>query len=224
MNHLATLNELDMPDAEEEFFAGLQDRHDPGLVHWARSYHFFSTSQAKLLALVVCSPVLTDPHSLSEVTKALCEEYGSGSAEAVHSRLFARFCEALGLSPATLPVPRAQVEPGVLQYLDAIEAGYRSSDLAVTLGTYCFLERSAVLSYPLMLQRLRALGFSPADLVFFSTHVVQEAAHDAGAHQMAERLIRSERDAQGFNRQLHRMQEAWTDFWRPFAVQVAHAD
>lgn len=223
MNYLATLNEFDLPESEERFFKTLRDRHDPRLVRWARNYHFFSVSQAKLLALVVGAIAVTDYHSLSEVTKALYEEYGSGNAEAVHSRLFARFCEAVGLSPALLPVPRSDVEPRVLQYLDAIEAGYRSSDLAVMLGTYCFLERSAVLSYPLMLRRLEALGFSPTELVFFSTHVVQEAEHDLGAHEMAGRLIRSSRDDQRFSRQLWRMQEAWGNFWQPFSAKSVHA-
>jgi pyrroloquinoline quinone (PQQ) biosynthesis protein C len=223
MNHLAALDELGVPEAEERFFDALRDRGDPALAHWARSYHFFSLSQARLLALVVGALPATDYQSLAEVAKALHEEYGSGDADAVHSRLFARFCEALGLPPEDLPVPHQQVEPGVLQYLQAIEAGYRSGDPGVMLATYCFLERSAVLSYPLMLRRLQALGFSAADLVFFSTHVVQEAQHDQGAQQLAQRLVRTPGEAQGFVRQLQTMQQAWAGFWQAFAARPARA-
>lgn len=222
MDHVAALNEIEMPDSEENFFMTVRDRRDPRLAHWAKSYHFFSVCQARLLALVVGTLSMTDYASLSEVTKALYEEYGSGNAEAVHSRLFARFGAAVSLDAHLLPVPRAEVEPGVVRYVDAIEAGYRSSDLAVMLATYCFLERSAVQSYPLMLRRLEALGFSSGDLVFFSTHVVQEAEHDAGAYQMAGRLVQTGRDEQAFGGQLRRMQEAWTSFWQPFG-QLVHA-
>jgi hypothetical protein len=218
MDHLATLDKLDLPEAEERFFAGLRGRQDPNLARWATSYHYFSISQAKLLPLVVKRLAMTDYRSLSEVTKALYEEYGSGKAEVVHSRLFARFCEALGQRADRLPVPRADVEKEVLYYLDAIEAGYRSADNGVMLATYCYLERSAVLSYPLMLRRLGELGFSASDLVFFATHVVQEAEHDQGANQMATRLIRSSREQQDFVDQLHRMQRAWSNFWQPFVV------
>jgi len=223
MKYIAALNELEVPEAEESFFSGLQDRHDPRLVHWARSYHFFSMSQARLLGLVVGALPVTDYHSLTEVTKALYEEFGSGDASDVHSRLFARFCEALGLPPASLPVPRAEVEPGVLRYLDAIEAGYRSSEQAQMLATYCFLERSAVLSYPLMLDCLESLGFAPEELTFFSTHVIQEAQHDLGAYMIAGRLIRSTLEERSFERQLQAMQAAWTGFWQPFARQAVHA-
>jgi pyrroloquinoline quinone (PQQ) biosynthesis protein C len=219
MDYLATLDELAVPEPEERFFAGLSGRQDPGLGRWARSYHYFSISQAKLLPLMVKRLAMTDYHSLSEVTQALYEEYGSGKVEAVHSRLFARFCEAVGLRGDRLPIARADVEPEVLHYLDAIEAGYRHADNGITMATYCFLERSAVLSYPMMLRRLGDLGFSASDLIFFSTHVVQEAEHDRGANQIARRLIRSSREQQDFVDQLQRMQRAWSNFWRPFAMR-----
>lgn len=216
MNPLAMLDALELPTAEERFFDTLQRRDDPGLVHWARNYHFFSVSQAQLLALVVGAMPATEYRAMTEVTKALYEEYGSGDVEAVHSRLFGRFCAALRLSPGLLPVPRRAVEPVVLGYLQAIEAGYRSSDASAMLATYCFLERSAVLSYPLMLRRLQDLGFTAAELVFFSTHVVQEAGHDQGALRMAQRFVRTAREEQRFARQLRLMQQAWSRFWQPF--------
>ncbi|WP_398494365.1 iron-containing redox enzyme family protein [Variovorax sp.] len=221
MSDLTVLDGIELPFAEEAFFLSLQDRRDPRLSHWATNYHFFSTSQAKLLALVVCALPETDHDALTEVTKALYEEYGSGNVEAVHSRLFARFCLALGLHAEQLPISRNAVEPGILGYLQAIEAGYRSADLAVVLGTYCFLERSAVMSYPLMHDRLLELGFSPAELVFFSTHIVQEAQHDLGASSMMRRFIGSASQQRAFDRQLLRMQEAWSQFWHPFGMRRA---
>ena len=218
MDFLATLDELNLPESEEQYFAALTGREDPGLQRWATSYHYFSVAQAKLLGLMVQRLAMTDYRSLAEVTKALHEEYGSGKSEAVHSRLYARFCEAIGLRAERLPVARADVEPDVLAYLNAIEAGYRHAEIGNTMATYCFLERSAVLSYPLMLRRLGEIGFSAAELIFFSTHVVQEAEHDEGARHMAQRLIRSPREQQNFVDQLHRMQRAWSNFWQPFAM------
>ncbi len=218
---LNTLQALEVPAPEEAFFAGLHGRDDPALARWARHYHFFSVSQARLLALVVGALDMRDHDSLVEVTKALFEEYGSGQRDAVHSRLFARFCAALGLDTAQLPLPSRDVLPGVLDYLQAIETGYRSTEPGVMLATYCFLERSAVLSYPLMLERLQALGFTPEELIFFSTHVVQEAGHEQGAFQMAGRLLRSAQETQGFKRQVERMQQAWTRFWAHFGAHEA---
>lgn len=150
MNQLAMLDALELSAAEARFFQGLQRRDDPSLVHWAGNYHSFSLSQAKLLGLVVGAVPATDYCTMTEVTKVLYEEYGSGDVDAVHSRLFARFCAALKLSPRLLPVPRSAVGPGVLGYLQAIEAGYRNRAPSAMLATYCFLERSAVLSYPLI--------------------------------------------------------------------------
>lgn len=224
MNDLSMLDALELPAAEERFFAGLRNRQDPQLSHWAQNYHFFSVSQAKLLALVIEAMPVTDYRSMTEVSKALYEEYGSGEVEAVHSRLFARFCVALGLDSSALPAPRNAVEPGVLHYLQAIEAGYRSSDSAVMLATYCFLERSAVLSYPLMLARLQELDFTADDLIFFSTHVVQEAGHDLGALEMAQRFIRTSRERQFFELQLLRMQGAWERFWMSFGAARGRID
>lgn len=218
MNPLALLDALELPHSEEAFFSGLRHRRDPRLAHWAKNYHFFSASQARLLGLVVTAIPTTDHRSMVEVTKALYEEYGSGNAEAVHSRLFVQFCIALGLRAELLPIARSAVEPGVLAYLQAIEAGYRSSEPAVMLATYCFLERSAVLSYPLMQARLHELGFSQSELVFFSTHVVQEAQHDMGASSMAQRFIRVPSEQRAFDFQLWRMQGAWERFWRAFGA------
>ena len=211
-----TLQALEVPAPEEAFFGGLQGRDDPALARWAPQYHFFSVSQARLLGLVVGALDMRDYDSLVEVTKALFEEYGSGERDAVHSRLFARFCAALGLDTAQLPLAPRDVLPGVLGYVQAIESGYLSKEPGVMLATYCFLERSAVLSYPLMLERQQALGFTPQELIFFSTHVVQEAGHEQGAFQMADRLLRSSQDARGFTHQVDRMQQAWTCFWAHF--------
>ncbi|MBS0342174.1 MAG: iron-containing redox enzyme family protein [Proteobacteria bacterium] len=218
---MTTLRSLKVPAPEEAFFRSLRGRDDPALARWARQYHFFSGSQARLLGLVVGALDMQDHASLVEVTRALFEEYGSGQRDAVHSQLFARFCAALQLDPAQLPLAPCDVLPGVLGYVQAIDAGYRSTRPGVMLATYCFLERSAVLSYPLMLERLQALGFSPEDLTFFSTHVVQEAAHEQGAFQMAHRLLRTTQEAHGFKQQVERMQEAWMCFWAHFGSAAA---
>jgi hypothetical protein len=203
------------PPAEESFFARLSSRTDPRLPVWAKKYHYFSLHQAHLLPNVLLALDPSDSESLCEVGKALFEELGSGHSLEVHSRLFASFARAVGVEPSSLPIPHTAVVPQVIGYLEEIRSAYVSGDIARVLGAYAFLERSAVLSYPVMLRALRKLGFAGEALVFFTTHVVQEAEHEKGALFMVQRLI-GDTEAVAFMDQLIVMQRRWEAYWNAF--------
>ena len=210
---------IEAPDEEVIFFAGVAEAGTKNyhvLRQWAANYHYFSFHQAPLLGILVSSLDPTDVATLTEVSTALFEEFGSGRVEQVHSNLFVRFCAALGIEEAALPIPPTDVEPEVSAYLNFIEHAYRSEIPGVALGAYCFLERSAVQSYPMMLNAFRQLGFNEEDLIFFSTHVIQEAGHDAGAVRIAERSICSETQLAGFSQGLELGSIAWAKMWRRF--------
>lgn len=205
------------PRAEHVFFAKLVSRSDPKLREWARNYYHFSIHQARHLALMIRAFPPAEWASISEVAKALFEEYGSGVPEAVHSQLFARFALAAGVMPQSLSDLRHQITPAVLAYVDEIEAAYTSGDLPTALGAYAYLERSAVLSYPLMLNAFSRLGFAAEALQFFHTHVIQEKDHDAAAGEIAERHILTEQEHLRFGAQVRRMDTLWTGVWESFA-------
>lgn len=212
----ALLASVRPPSDEIAFFAGLGAASSEVLCHWASNYHYFSTHQAPLLGHLVAALDPSDMATLSEVSKALFEEFGSGHEELVHSRLFLRFCNAAGLDTTSLPLTPQQVEPVVLDYVQFLAEAYRSREPGFALGAYCFLERSAVLSYPMMLHSLRNLGFDENALIFFSTHVVQEAAHYAGASRVAERLIVDDAMYRGFSDAIKLGEARWSALWHRF--------
>jgi len=201
------------------FLAGMAAtgaRNSHVLRQWAANYHYFSFHQAPLLGVLLSNLDPADIGTLTEVSTALFEEFGSGRVEQAHSRLFARFCSALGIEERALPISPTDVEPEVSAYLTFIEGAYRSDIPGFALGAYCFLERSAVQSYPIMLSAFRQLGFDEDELIFFSTHVIQEAGHDAGAVRIAEQSIHSEVQLAGFSQGLRLGSSAWSRVWHRF--------
>ncbi len=204
------------PRDEIAFFAGLEAAPPSALCRWAANYHYFSTQQAPLLGHLVAALDPSDAETLSEVSKAIFEEFGSGAPPLAHSKLFLRFCNAAGLDTTRLPLKPQQVEPAVLDYVQFLADAYRSLEPGYALGAYCFLERSAVLSYPVMLRALRNLGFDEEALIFFSTHVIQEVAHDAGANRIAERLIVGDDMYRAFSDAIRLGTAHWSAMWHRF--------
>lgn len=213
MSGVDNLNGVAIPGSEEAFFQLLQSSSDVALANWALNYHYFLVHQAKLLPVAVSALPTNDFHSLVEVDEVLSEEYGAGNADQVRSSLFLRFCSALQIEPATLPMQRDQVLPPVIELLDAISSAYRSSELATTLGVYCFLKRSAALSYPLMREALRRLSFSDDDLRFFFVYGAQEAEYELEASRMAGQLIVTAKQQGQFAASFERVRGLWAGFW-----------
>ena len=204
------------PAAEEAFFGSLTSRSAPRLAAWACSYHYFSIQQARHLALVVRAVEPSDAETLSEVTRALFEEYGSGHPTQVHSVLFGRFARAVIGPGETLPIAREAVAPAILTYVDEIERAYRQPNIARAMGAYTYLERSAVLSYPMMVEALTPLGFSEDELRFFALHTIQEVHHDAAAGKMASRYVKDEAALEAFKAQIELMHGLWSAVWESF--------
>lgn len=219
MNGVDNLNGVAIPGSEEAFFHLLQSNTDDGLARWAANYHYFLVHQAKLLSVAVSALPTADFYSLPEVVEVMSEEYGPENTDQVRSSLFSRFCSALRIEPATLPIQRNQVLPPVIEFLDAISSAYRNSEFATVLGVYCFLKRSAALSYPLMREALRRLDFSEDDLNFFSVYAALEAEYELGASRMAEQMIVTAKQQAQFAASLERMQELWTGFWDAFVPE-----
>jgi pyrroloquinoline quinone (PQQ) biosynthesis protein C len=207
---------IEPPEGECRFLSGLSSRSDSKLAEWARNYYFFSVHQARHLALMVRALDPTDRQSLAEVAKALYEEYGSGSAAGVHSHLFARFAVAAGVPAERLSTVSFDINPAVLAYVGAIEAAYGSGDRSKALGAYGYLERSAVLSYGMMLDTFSRLGFETDALEFFRLHVEQEKGHDAAAAAMIARLVAGD-ELSCFASEVRRMDGLWGRFWDAFA-------
>jgi len=202
--------------AEIAFFQRIYEREDPLISQWAQQYHYFSLHQAPLLAKLIVALNPVDYVSLTTIAKSLYEEFGSGSVNRTHSMLLACFCHAAGIRTVLLPIRKSEVIPQLRKYLDGIDMAYLSGDLSTALGAYCFLERSAVLSYPTMLSELLRIGFSRDELIFFETHVIQEAEHAKGALSIANRMITSQESIRKFTYQFKEMEILWRNVWEAF--------
>lgn len=213
VNAIAVVDRINPPISEKIFFENLNATESARVRSWAQNYLFFSVQQAQLLAKVVGALPPTDTMTLSEVTKALFEEYGSGNPSEAHSNLFRRAAAAAGLNEEELDIAAQSGGATISAYVEEIRRAYSEGNVAEVLGTYAYLERSAVLSYPLMLGALTKLGWPSAALEFFRVHVIQEADHDEAASLMVTRLIHSRALLATFTRQVEVMHRLWSEFW-----------
>ncbi len=213
------VEQIQVPEAESRFFDAIGELPTATRARWARwarNYLYFSIHQVRLLPLVLQSFDPRDHQGLAMVSEALFEELGSGDAEKNHSVLFERIATALGVSLKERKAAHHECDSRIGNYVDEIERAYSSGSNPTVLGAYAYLERSAVLSYPLMLERFTEAGFSEHVLEFLAVHVIQEAGHDEAAVELVDKKIVGDEALAEFETEIHRMHTLWGAFWEDF--------
>lgn len=97
---------------------------------FARHYHWFSLQQVLAFAGIFQVVPAEDRTSLSELAVGLADELGGGHVDAVHSVMFERFAEEVGVDLDTLPLAAAQVLPAVQAYVEKLRRAFSESVVA----------------------------------------------------------------------------------------------
>ncbi len=179
---------------------------------FAPQYYYFSCRQVVAFSALLKQVDPLDRDSLAMLADVLYEELGRGSADRVHSKLFARFAIALDLTPGELLLDAAEVLPGVQAYVGELDRAFGLGSRPEALATYVFLESSAVDTYGPLLAVLRTAGFADEDLEFFELHAEVEGEHAAAADSM---LRRYDLDAVSpvVSAQREKLAGLWHAFW-----------
>jgi pyrroloquinoline quinone (PQQ) biosynthesis protein C len=175
-------------------------------------YFYFSYHQVVAFSGLFTKVDPLDRESLAMLADVLHEELGRDDPERVHSRLFERFAESVGLSPAEVQIDPAEVLPGVRAYVAELERAFGSGTQAEALAAYLFLESSAVDTYAPLVATLRGCGYSDEDVEFFELHAGVEPEHAAAAEAMLRRHGLDGGDP-AVEEQTRRMAGLWQDFW-----------
>ncbi len=145
------------------------------------------------------------------MAKVVYEELGEGRADRVHSVLFRRFAEFVGVPPERLPLPRNEVLPAMLGYLAELDSVFTGSSIERAAAGYLFLEESAVRAYEPLLALFEEIGLDKAALEFFEIHTRIEIGHAGVAKALAERYnVASTAD---FIQQYLKLETLWDSFW-----------
>lgn len=199
------------------------DNPFPALRAFSAHYHYFSLHQVIAFSRLFQVIPPGDRKSLAMLADVLHEELGRGAADRVHSALFERFAAAVGTDMTQLPLDEREVLPGVLAYVRELDEAFGGASLPRALGTYQFLESSAVETYGPLLQTLRSFGISEPALEFFALHAEVEIEHAQAARDMVERQSFGPEEMEAFQRQIIVMQGLWSRFWREIFEASRHA-
>lgn len=218
---LETLDLEVTPTAELAFFDRVTSSKEPkaALRGFAPHYHYFSTRQIHAFAGVFRLFTPADREVLTTLSEVLYEEMGEGQPTRAHSLLLERFIEEIGGDKSVLPLDEARVAPGVREYVECLYEAFWGDDLPKALATYCFLENSAVKTYPKFVEVLNELDLSDTAKEFFVLHTGLEVEHAKAAQKLVTSHLKDSAQASAFNRQFARLRQVWERFW----VDITHA-
>ena len=175
-------------------------------------YFYFSRRQVVAFSGLFKQVDMLDRESLATLAETLHEELGQGQANRVHSTLFERFANALGLDLEDLLLEPERVLPGIRAYVDELDRAFAAGSRAEALATYVFLESSAVDTYAPLVSTLLEIGFTPEEVEFFSLHAGVEPEHAAAADAMLRRYGLSADDPV-VREQQEKLARLWNLFW-----------
>lgn len=175
-------------------------------------YFYFSRRQVVVFSGLFKQVDMLDRESLATLADTLHEELGHGKPNRVHSTLFERFATALGLDLEDLLLEPERVLPGVRAYVDELDRAFTAGSRAEALATYVFLESAAVDTYAPLVSTLLEIGFTPAEVEFFSLHAGIEPEHAAAASATLRRYGLSTDDPV-VREQQEKLAGLWGSFW-----------
>jgi len=202
-------------EAECQFFRIVRGSVTPSnlLRKFGIQYHFFSLHQIHAFCGIFRIFAANDREVAATLAEVVFEELGEGNKKKIHSILLESFLSEIGVDCSLLPLNRNSVVPGVKDYVDALYSAFWGNNKAEALATYCFLENSAVETYPALVSLLSDCGVSTKNSEFFELHSTLEVEHAVAASNLASELIVSNEDLTQFNVQFSKMNGIWKRFW-----------
>jgi hypothetical protein len=207
-------------NAEHRFFDLVRCSDVPELLlqRFSIQYHYFSLCQVHAFCGIFRVLGPEDRRVAALLAEVIYEELGEGDANKIHSVLLEQFLEEIGIDISSLPIPRNEVVKGVREYVDALYSAFWGNDLSEALATYCFLENSAVETYPALVELLSDCGVSNDRLEFFHLHSSLEVEHAAAAARLVDSLVIRSEEVERFNTQFSSMNNIWNHFWNDIAA------
>ncbi len=224
MLHSNTAFDLKLDSHAERLFFDAVRRSDAPtklLARFGVQYHFFSLHQIHAFCGIFRLLNATEREVTATIAEVVFEELGEGDSKRIHSVLLENFLSEVGVVCSSLPLERDAVVPGVRDYVDALYSAFWGNDRARALATYCFLENSAIETYPALVALLSECGISKQNLEFFELHSGLEIEHAAAASRLASQLVVSSEDSTRFNHQFSAMNETWNRFWNDITADAA---
>ena len=202
-------------DAEESFFSCVTNSKEPKTIlhKFGLQYHYFSLHQIHAFSGMfrIFHPVERDiATALSEV---VYEELGEGDPSRAHSVILETFLNEVGVDCSELPINKNYIVAGVAKYIDELYTAFWGKDRIIALATYCFLENSAMKTYPAIDVILKKVGISLEGREFFKLHAVLEIEHAAVAQQLATSMVSNPSEIERFNAQYTKLNQVWELFW-----------
>lgn len=209
------LNFVVSGNTEERFFTCLKKSKDPKTILqiFGKQYHYFSLHQIHAFSGIFRIFNPEERNITTALSEVVYEELGEGNPNKAHSVILERFLSEVGVNCAELPINMIDVVDGVLKYIDELYAAFWGENRTVALATYCFLENSAVKTYPAIKTVLKNIGISLKGREFFEIHSLLEVEHAAVAQNLATTMITSPNEIECFNDQITKLNQIWKLFW-----------
>jgi len=209
-------------DPENSWFSRLDASHRPlaKLRAFTPHYYYFSLRQIHAFAGILRHFEPHDRGAMLQVSEVLYEELGEGDPRAIHSVLLEDFYREIGGAPSDLTLHKSQIAPGVVEYVDRLYAAFWGDSRPAALATYCFLENSALQTYPRMVGILEGLGVSPEAFRFFALHATLEVEHAAAAQTLAQKYLTAPAHIEEFNCQFRQLAQIWDRFWTDISCKT----
>lgn len=203
-------------NAETTFFDLVANSEEPNAVlqRFGIQYHYFSLHQIHAFCGVFRILKPKDRDTAAALAKVVYEELGEGHPRRVHSVILETFLREVGVEVSDLPLQKSEVVSGVAAYVDELYSAFWGQDRSVALATYCFLENSAVQTYPALEAILSQVGISPEGREFFQLHGGLEVEHAATAEKLAISSVTDPIEINRFNAQLKKLNQIWEQFWK----------
>ena len=196
------------------FFVEFRDQFltQEQLQRFITQYHFFCFRFVKILEGLLYHTPLEELDMRIELTKTLYSELGSGLTDQAHIRHLERFAQTLGVQPSDLKQTRPIAE--VERYLSVLERLFLRSDFLQALGAELAVETTAISEFRFFVPGLQKYPqFTETDLIFFSSHLEEEAHHSNWLTDAVRKTATSSTDLERVARGARETADAWHQFW-----------
>ena len=201
----ALFDEVSMPESLDDVASSIRALADGGPSQLARFLEF-DAGEGEFAEFLIQRSAYhlkeADPHSWAiprleprakaKLVEIQSDEYGGGDPEWMHSRLFAKTMEALGLDPsygAYLDrLPGSTLATVNLMSLFGLHRRWRGA----IVGHLALFEMTSVVPNRCYGNGLRRLGFDEDATRFFDEHVEADSVHEAVALEMVKALVSEE--------------------------------
>lgn len=207
---------------ENIFFALINNSKNQllALQKFVVQYHYFSVHQVHAFSGIFRVFSATYRFALSRLSEVMYEELGEGNLSRIHSTLLENFIDEIEGDVTNLPIMKSDVLDGVSEYVQCLYDAFWGTDRSVALAAYCFLENSAVKTYPQFVDLLNKVGLSDSSVEFFSIHAELEPEHAKVAYALALEYVTENNQIEAFNNQYKLLNDVWERFWKDIILKL----